>query len=76
MNERLGADGKRYPPALMTEAERLRVASMAHVCVCHDKMSIRRAQAAMQVRYGVRWSVGSIWKDLRWSSCRICRRAA
>jgi hypothetical protein len=58
----------------MTEAERLQVAGLAHALVCRDKMSIRRAQRAMQVRFGVRRSVGSIWKDLRWSPCRICRQ--
>lgn len=49
------------------------MANLVHACVCRDKMSIRRAQAALLEGYAVRQSVGSIWKDLHRYNCRICR---
>jgi len=60
-----GRDGKLYPPRMpIPLAERKPARWLVHNLVHRDHLSIRAAQAVMHDQYGVRRSVGQLWKDL------------
>jgi hypothetical protein len=66
-------DGKFYPlGSRLPVAERGRAIRLAHNLVCRDRLPYRRAQAVMLEGYGVRRSLGQIFKDVRGYECPVC----
>ena len=72
---RAGRDGKRSPAGgALPEAELARARRLAHELVCIRGLSVREAQAEMDIR-GIHRSVGSVHADLKNFECRRCRAA-
>ena len=69
---RRGLDGKLYPAAPLTPAERGRARWLAHQLVHGDGLSIRAAQAAMAQTHGLHRSRGGIAADLVGYECPRC----
>jgi hypothetical protein len=69
---RLSRNGKQYPAAPLTRQELGQAIRLAHFLV-HDRgLSIRRARQVMIEDYQVRWSIGSIARDLAGFVCPAC----
>jgi hypothetical protein len=67
-----GRDRKLYPAEPLTRAELNRRRWLAHRLHCEGGLSIRAVQATMLESYGVRRSVGAIYRDLARFECPRC----
>jgi hypothetical protein len=49
-----------------------RLVDVAHHLHCGSHLSYRRTQAVMLERYGLRRSLGQLWKDIQRNECPYC----
>jgi hypothetical protein len=67
-------DGRLYPatwPHTPPEVTQ-RLVDVAHHLHCGGHLSYRKTQAAMLSRYGLRRSLGQVWKDIQANECPFC----
>jgi hypothetical protein len=69
---KLGHDGRRYLHPPLTESERQRARRLEHALIHRDRLSIREAQRVLLESYGLRRSIGVIFRDLADWSCPSC----
>lgn len=68
-----GKDRKLYPVGLpRPRAELNRLRTLAHNLHCRDKLSYRQVQRVMHEQYGIRRSLGRIYKDVSDYECPWC----
>ena len=67
-----GTDSKLYPARQLPPAELKRIRGLEHAFHCRDGMSVRSVQQALE-SYGIRRSLGVIWRDLHRYSCGLPR---
>ncbi len=68
-----GRDGKRYPGDLPhSPAEHRRLVALSHNLRCVDGLTYPQIQRALLGQYGVRRSLGAVWKDVNVYRCPNC----
>jgi hypothetical protein len=68
-----GKDSKLYPVGgNLPLAARAKAIRLAHNLVCRDRLPYRQAQRVMLEGYGLRRSLGQIFKDVRGYECPVC----
>jgi hypothetical protein len=68
-----GKDGKRYPLGLPRPAgEHLRLVAQSHTLRCGRELPYRQAQKALASEFGVRRSLGAIFRDVHVYKCPYC----
>jgi hypothetical protein len=72
-----GKDSKLYPVGgNLPVAARSQAIRLAHRLVCQDHLSYRQARQAMLDSYGIRRSLGQVYKDVRGYACPVCEPEA
>lgn len=67
-----GRDNKLYPAVPAPQAERNRIITLEHNLRCRDHLTFAQVRATLAEQYGVRRSIGAIYRDLHEFECRRC----
>ena len=68
-----GRDHKLYPAGLPRPAgEHLRLVALSHTLRCGRKLSYAKIPEALAAEFGVRRSVGAIFRDIHAYKCPLC----
>jgi hypothetical protein len=68
-----GKDGKRYPGDLPhTSAEHRRLVALSHSLRCVEHLTYPQMQQVLLERFGVKRSLGAVWKDVNVYKCPVC----
>jgi hypothetical protein len=68
-----GRDGKLYPAAAATDAERDRAVYLVHRLRCGERLSIREVRRRLEADHGIRRSAGAVMRDVQLYRCPVCR---
>ena len=66
-------DHKLYPLGLpRPPAEHLRIVALSHTLRCGRKLAYRQAEKALAAEFGIRRSIGAVYRDVHDYRCPLC----